>query len=52
MQLAASPLQVPLEVPFDGSAARRPLPCHLQAASGRVGPDTPVVILPTQAGNL
>lgn len=49
MQLAASPLQVPLEVPFDGSAARRPLPCHLQAASGR---DTPVVILPTQAGNL
>ncbi|KAF7119618.1 hypothetical protein RHSIM_Rhsim13G0028400 [Rhododendron simsii] len=52
MQLAASPLQVPLEVPFDGSAARRPLPCHLQAASGRVGPDTPVVILPTQAVNM
>ncbi|XP_058197825.1 protein TIFY 4B-like isoform X3 [Rhododendron vialii] len=52
MQLAASPLQVPLEVPFDGSAARQPLPCHLQAASGRVGPDTPVVILPTQAVNM
>lgn len=47
MQLAASPLQVPLEVPFDGITARRPLPCHLQAAIGKVGPDSPFLSFPT-----
>ena len=53
MQLAASPLQLPVEVPFDETMGRRSLPCHLQAARSRVGPDSHVVILPTlQAGNL
>ncbi|GMP90894.1 hypothetical protein CsSME_00041823 [Camellia sinensis var. sinensis] len=53
MQLAASPLQLPLEVPFEGTTARRPLLCHLQAATVKVGPDALVVILPTsQAVNM
>uniref|UniRef100_A0A5B6ZYE0 Protein TIFY n=2 Tax=Davidia involucrata TaxID=16924 RepID=A0A5B6ZYE0_DAVIN len=53
MQFAASPLHLPPEPPFDGTTARRPLPCHLQAASVKVGPDSPVVILPTlQAVNM
>ncbi|KAL7172452.1 hypothetical protein ACSBR2_032027 [Camellia fascicularis] len=53
MQLAASPLQLPLEVPFEGTTARRPLLCHLQAAIVKVGPDALVVILPTsQAVNM
>ncbi|PSS06370.1 Protein TIFY 4B like [Actinidia chinensis var. chinensis] len=47
MQLAASPLQLPVEVPFDETMGRRSLPCHLQAARSRVGPDSHVVILPT-----
>ncbi|KAA8550825.1 hypothetical protein F0562_002509 [Nyssa sinensis] len=41
MQLAASPLHLPPEAPFDGTTARRPLPCHLQAATVKVGPDSP-----------
>ncbi|CAL5353745.1 unnamed protein product [Camellia sinensis] len=52
-KLAASPLQLPLEVPFEGTTARRPLLCHLQAATVKVGPDALVVILPTsQAVNM
>ncbi|KAL6968275.1 TIFY [Sarracenia purpurea var. burkii] len=53
MQLAASPVQFPLEVPLDGTTARRPLPCHLQATSVKVGSESPAVVLPTsQAGNM
>ena len=53
MQLVASPLQLPVEGPFDGTMGRRALPCHLQTARSRVGPDSHGMILPTlQAGNL
>ncbi|KAL7226580.1 hypothetical protein ACSBR1_021638 [Camellia fascicularis] len=44
MQLAASPVQFPLETPCDETTTRQSLPCHLLAA--KVGPDSPGVILP------
>ncbi|XAR58576.1 hypothetical protein NMG60_11014028 [Bertholletia excelsa] len=47
MELAASPLQLPLEVLYYGSAARRPFTSHLESTSVDVGPDLPTVILST-----
>lgn len=47
MQLAASPLHLPNEAPFDGNTAVHSLPYHLQAPSIKVGPDSSAMLSPT-----
>lgn len=46
MQLAASSLQFPQETSLEGNTVFRSLPCQLQPASGKVGLDSAVTVLP------
>lgn len=53
MHLAASPLFVPSKTPLDATRAARHSECHLQAANVKLGPDSPMVLMPTlQTGKM
>ncbi|KAG5587219.1 hypothetical protein H5410_047653 [Solanum commersonii] len=47
MHLAASPLFVPSETPLDATRAAQHSECHLQSANVKMGPDSPMVLMPT-----
>lgn len=53
MHLAASPLFVPSETPLDATRAAQHSECHLQSANVKMGPDSPMVLMPTmQTGRI
>ncbi|KAL2535688.1 Protein TIFY 4B [Forsythia ovata] len=47
MHIAASPQQFPQEPPFDSTVTVQASPCHSQAVSGNVCPDSATVLSPT-----